>query len=108
MKRIRFSEISKLACSGNKDWRLPIVIGKDEKEQVYIEDLVKLRNILVGGAMAQGKTNFLRSILATLINQKSPEELKVALIDLKECELDNIYEVFGYAMEWPDSIYCNE
>ena len=92
MIRLNFSGISNLAASANKDWRLPIVIGKDEKDQIYVEDLRNLRNILVGGATAQGKTEFLRSVLTSLIIQKSCDELKVAMIDLKGCELDEVYD----------------
>lgn len=89
MKHLSFFDF---ADSANKDCKLPIVIGKDENEQIYVDDLRNLRNILIGGATAQGKTSFLRSILTSLTILNSSDELKVALIDLKGYELENIYD----------------
>ena len=40
---------------------LPIVLGIDSNNQPLIVDLVKVGNILVGGAMGQGKTNLLHA-----------------------------------------------
>lgn len=41
--------------------KLPIVLGIDSSNQPLIVDLVKVGNILVGGASGQGKTNLLHA-----------------------------------------------
>ena len=44
-----------------KDMALPIFLGYDDNNQPLIVDLAKVGNILVGGAMGQGKTNLLHA-----------------------------------------------
>lgn len=66
---------------------LPIPIGMELNENYIVEDLIKLRHLLVGGATGQGKSVFLHSIIATiLLSEQIPDELKLVLIDPKQVE----------------------
>ena len=69
--------------SGN----LPLVIGYDTKGKAVIEDLAKLPHLLVAGSTGSGKSVAINSMLMGLLYSKTPEELKLILIDPKRLEL---------------------
>lgn len=70
---------------------LPIALGKTCKNEVYMIDLTKAPHMLIAGATGQGKTNFLNTVIASLIHKKQPEELKLVLIDPK-CVEFSVYK----------------
>lgn len=67
----------------NSPFDLPIVLGETFGNVNVIADLTKLPHLLIGGATGQGKSVFLHSIINSLLHKKSPEELKLVLIDTK-------------------------
>ena len=64
---------------------IQIKIGKDEKGNTIVKDL---ENILVCGSTRSGKSVFLHSVIDTILKDKSPEEVKLVLIDTKKSEFD--------------------
>lgn len=66
---------------------LPIALGKDIAGDVTIADLTKMPHLLVAGATGAGKTVCVKSILASFLFCKTPEELQLMLIDPKMVEL---------------------
>ena len=66
-------------------WRmaLPVVVGRDEDGNVAATDLNTLPHLIVGGAMGQGKSRFVHSLLCGLIASRSPEEVKLLVVDTK-------------------------
>jgi S-DNA-T family DNA segregation ATPase FtsK/SpoIIIE len=65
---------------------LPIYIGRDARGKIISYDMVEEPNLLIAGEPGSGKSVTLRSILTTLIFNKTPEELKLYLFDLKKSE----------------------
>lgn len=65
---------------------LPIPIGMDVYGKYLVEDLTKLPHLLVGGATGQGKSVFLNSVIVSLLQSKSADELQLVLIDPKRVE----------------------
>ena len=65
----------------NTDYRLPLAIGADISGEPKIIDLAEAPNILVGGAVKQGKTTALASMIVSLMFAKSPEDVRFVLID---------------------------
>ena len=63
------------------DCRLPLAIGADVSGKPRIIDLAEAPNILVGGAVKQGKTTALVSMIVSLMFAKSPEDVRFVLID---------------------------
>ena len=55
----KIKEIMRSHKEKTKEMELPIFLGYDENNMPLIVDLVKVGNILVGGATGQGKTNLL-------------------------------------------------
>ena len=69
---------------------LPLALGQDVGGHVLMADLAALPHMLIAGATGQGKTVCMNSILAGLLMTRTPEELRLILIDPK------IVEFSGY------------
>jgi len=73
------------------DYELPIILGRKVDCNVFMADLAEMPHLLVAGATGMGKSVGLNVIISSLINKKSPDELKLILIDPKQVEL-TIYD----------------
>jgi DNA segregation ATPase FtsK/SpoIIIE, S-DNA-T family len=69
---------------------LPLALGQDVGGHVLMADLAALPHMLIAGATGQGKTVCMNSILAGLLMTRTPDELRLILIDPK------IVEFSGY------------
>ncbi|WP_338770067.1 DNA translocase FtsK 4TM domain-containing protein [Bernardetia sp. ABR2-2B] len=65
---------------------LPLVLGRDISNEIFITDLAKMPHLLIGGATGQGKSVGINVILTSLIYKKHPSELKFVMIDPKKVE----------------------
>lgn len=65
---------------------LPIACGIDSNNKPVVADLVKMPHLFIAGATGQGKTNFLNTLITSLLNVKLPDEIKFLLIDPKMVE----------------------
>ena len=74
----------------NRDFEgeLPVIWSAD-KEKIIIKDLAELKNILIAGTQATGKTTFIRQILISLLFITHPSKLKLVLIDTKGVEFSS-------------------
>ncbi|MGO4887050.1 FtsK/SpoIIIE domain-containing protein [Anaerobacillus sp. MEB173] len=66
--------------------QIPIPCGIDRHGRIICIDLVENPHLLIAGFTGSGKSTQVRSILATLIQYFSPEELELWLIDMKMVE----------------------
>ncbi|MCC3688435.1 DUF87 domain-containing protein [Bacillus cereus] len=71
-----------------KQYRLPVVVGRDQFGNVIVYDMVDSNtpHLLIAGETGSGKSSMVRVILATLIQHMSPEHLHLYLGDLKNSE----------------------
>ena len=67
----------------NSEYRMPIIIGYDEQNNLLIDDLSRTPHILVGGMSCSGKSIFLQNIITCLTSRFTSDEMKLALFDLK-------------------------
>lgn len=70
---------------------LPVALGKTITNEVFMFDLAKMPHLLIGGALAQGKTVAINAIITSLLYKKHPSQLKFVLMDPKMVEY-NLYE----------------
>lgn len=63
---------------------LPMALGKTVTGGVKVVDLEAMPHLLVAGSTQSGKTMLLQSILLSLTDQLSPEELQLILVDPKK------------------------
>jgi S-DNA-T family DNA segregation ATPase FtsK/SpoIIIE len=67
--------------------QLPVALGKDIFGNPVDADLAKMPHLLVAGATGTGKSVFLNALLCSILTRKTPDELKLLLIDPKLLEL---------------------
>ncbi len=63
------------------------VIGRDVSGQPIYCDIAKMPHLLIAGATGSGKSVCINSILISLLNHSSPQNLRLLLIDPKVVEL---------------------
>ncbi|MFW6067885.1 MAG: DNA translocase FtsK [Myxococcota bacterium] len=66
---------------------LPMALGKDIAGQPAYVDLSKMPHLLVAGATGSGKSVGLNVMLSSLLTKKSPDEVRMLMIDPKMVEL---------------------
>jgi len=79
-------DFKNLAQSVPSDMTLPVVLGEDTYGRPMYRDLCKMPHLLVAGQTGSGKSVFLTSALATLCALRSPQELRLKLVDAKRVE----------------------
>ena len=65
---------------------LPLALGKDVGGHVLISDLADMPHMLVAGATGSGKTVCMNSILTGLLMSRTPDQMRLMLIDPKIVE----------------------
>lgn len=66
---------------------LPIALGQDTGGTPVVLDLVALPHMLIAGATGSGKSVCINSIVASLLLTKTPEQLRILMVDPKRVEL---------------------
>ncbi|MDK1020482.1 MAG: DNA translocase FtsK [Candidatus Hydrogenedentes bacterium] len=67
--------------------QLVLAMGKDIAGDPVCADLATMPHLLIAGATGSGKTIYMKTVLASLLVTKSPDELQLMLIDPKMVEL---------------------
>ena len=66
---------------------LPIALGQGSGGEAVVFDLAKMPHLLVAGATGSGKSVCLNAIVSCLITEKTPEDVRLLLVDPKRVEL---------------------
>ena len=66
---------------------LPVVLGRDIVGAPFYADLASLTHVIVAGATGAGKSVGLNVMLASLLFRRTPDELRLLMIDPKVVEL---------------------
>ncbi len=67
--------------------RLPIPLGRDVNGHYQIADLAKMPHLLVAGSTGSGKSIFINVLIATLLLNRTPDELRLVMVDPKMVEM---------------------
>ena len=68
---------------------LPLALGKDVGGHVLVPDLADMPHMLIAGATGAGKTVCMNSILTGLLMARTPDQMKLMLVDPKIVEFSN-------------------
>ncbi|OGC44010.1 hypothetical protein A2400_01860 [candidate division WS6 bacterium RIFOXYB1_FULL_33_14] len=85
---VHMKEMARKLLSEADRYQLPIILGRDIAGKPEIRDLVSLPHLLVAGMTRSGKSVGINSILGGLLLTKTPDELKLMLVDPKMVELE--------------------
>jgi len=66
---------------------LPLFLGKDATGQALVKDLANMPHLLIAGTTGSGKSICLNSIIMSLLLTRTPDDLKLVLIDPKMVEM---------------------
>jgi S-DNA-T family DNA segregation ATPase FtsK/SpoIIIE len=91
-KNIMLSEAFKKSKS-----RLPMIVGQNISGVPYVTDIAKMPHLLIAGQTGSGKSVCINSILCSLLMTKTPDELRLIMVDPKKVELA-IYEGIPHLM----------
>jgi len=65
---------------------LPCILGKDVGGEPVVADLAKMPHLLIGGTTGSGKSVGVNGMLMSLLYTRSPEDLRLLLVDPKFLE----------------------
>ena len=66
---------------------VPLLLGMQANGDGMIDDLAKMPHLLVAGATGSGKSVCINTILCSILMTRSPDEVRLILIDPKQVEL---------------------
>ena len=84
---VRMKEIVLAAKDASKRMGLPLFLGKDSSGEPLVKDLAGMPHLLIAGTTGSGKSVCLNSIIMSLLLTRTPDDLKLVLIDPKMVEL---------------------
>jgi DNA segregation ATPase FtsK/SpoIIIE, S-DNA-T family len=70
--------------------KLAIALGKDVAGAVRVGDLARMPHLLIAGATGAGKSVAINAIIASILSQATPDDVRFLMIDPKMVEL-NMY-----------------
>ena len=83
---ISFREIFESDAWRSSKAELPLLFGKDAAGKELVADLASMPHMLVAGATGQGKSVCLNSLINGLLMTRTPEQLKLIMVDPKSVE----------------------
>lgn len=84
---VRLRELLESCPADLEDKRLPLFLGKDVRGKPLVVDLTKMPHLLIAGRTGTGKSVCLNTLILSLLMSRSPEQVKLLLIDPKMVEL---------------------
>ncbi len=68
--------------------KLAIALGKDVAGAVRVGDLARMPHLLIAGATGSGKSVAINAIVASILTQATPDDVRLLMIDPKMVELN--------------------
>ncbi len=85
---VYMKEMSKKLLSEADRYELPLILGRDIAGSPEVRDLVNMPHLLIAGMTKAGKSIGINSILGGLLLTKTPDEVKLILVDPKMVEME--------------------
>jgi DNA segregation ATPase FtsK/SpoIIIE, S-DNA-T family len=84
---VRLREVIEETNGRAKKMRIPLYLGKDVAGNPMVVDLTSLPHLLIAGRTGTGKSVCLNSIIVSMLMTRSPNDVRMLLIDPKMVEL---------------------
>jgi S-DNA-T family DNA segregation ATPase FtsK/SpoIIIE len=84
---VRIRELMKSAPDAEKSMHLPLYLGKDASGSAIVADLASMPHMLIAGTTGSGKSVCINSVIMALLMTRTPEQVRLILIDPKMVEM---------------------
>lgn len=84
---VRLRELLQSSGTSVEDQRLPLFLGKDVSGRALVVDLAKMPHLLIAGRTGTGKSVCLNTLILSLLMVRTPDEVRMLMIDPKMVEL---------------------
>ncbi|MEZ6061898.1 MAG: DNA translocase FtsK 4TM domain-containing protein [Planctomycetaceae bacterium] len=84
---VRLKELLQSCGSQADDMRIPLFFGKDVSGHSLIVDMAKMPHLLIAGRTGTGKSVCLNTLILSMLMTRTPDEVKMLMIDPKMVEL---------------------
>ena len=84
---VSFHEMISHETFQKKHFEIPVILGKDIAGEAQLVDLINTPHLLIAGATGSGKSVSVNSLICSILCKKTPEEVRMLLIDPKIVEL---------------------
>ena len=84
---VRLRELIEASPAEINSKRIPIFLGKDVSGRPLVVDLAKMPHLLIAGRTGTGKSVCLNTLILSMLMTRTPEQVKMLMIDPKMVEL---------------------
>lgn len=84
---VRLRELLQSTRAASDESRLPLFLGKDVSGRPLIVDMAKMPHLLIAGRTGTGKSVCLNTLILSLLMTRTPDEVRMLMIDPKMVEL---------------------
>jgi S-DNA-T family DNA segregation ATPase FtsK/SpoIIIE len=84
---VRLRELIEACPEAMDKKRIPVYLGKDVSGRPLVVDLAKMPHLLIAGRTGTGKSVCLNALILSILMSRTPEQVKMLMIDPKMVEL---------------------
>lgn len=84
---VRLKELLQSSRTQCDEMRLPLFLGKDVSGRALVVDMAKMPHLLIAGRTGTGKSVCLNTLILSLLMTRTPDEVRMLMIDPKMVEL---------------------
>ncbi len=84
---VRIRQLMDMSNQRDKKMHLPLYLGKDASGDPIIADLAAMPHMLLAGTTGSGKSVCINAIIMSMLLKRTPEEVRLILVDPKMVEL---------------------
>ena len=84
---VGFKEVIESDNFRNNDSKLSVALGKDVAGEAVVANIAKMPHVLIAGSTGSGKSVCINTIIASILYNSKPSEVKLVMVDPKVVEL---------------------
>jgi S-DNA-T family DNA segregation ATPase FtsK/SpoIIIE len=90
---VRLKEVLQSTGPRLKSLKIPLFLGKDSEGRPLVYDLADMPHLLIAGSTGTGKSVCMNTIILSMLMTRTPDEIKMIMIDPKVVELSNFTKI---------------